>query len=205
MKNKPKGYYNLILAIDCETSGIAPGPNPAYDYNTSQEFQPLSWGVIVADNEFNTIEETYVEIKYEPEIYKWQSQAEAVHGLSREHLEEYGIPMEDAVVEIAQLVLKYWGPETAVVVLGHNVQFDISFLQRMFDRFGLDIRIAHRSIDTNSIGIATVGTYTSDAYFDSMGLGLDRDGKHNALEDIRTTLKTTKSINQLWKAAYPQL
>ena len=44
VKNKPRGYFEKILAMDCETSGL--------NFNAvdpSDGFQSVSWGFAVAD------------------------------------------------------------------------------------------------------------------------------------------------------------
>ena len=81
-----KGFFGKILAMDCETSGVAVNTD-----DPSEGFQSISWGLVVVDaNTLNTIDEMYVEIKWDKES-KWDSKAEKVHGLTREYLEQHGL------------------------------------------------------------------------------------------------------------------
>ncbi len=199
---KPKGYFKKLLAIDCETTGL----NWDTD-DPSIGHQPVSWGIIVADAEtLKPIEELYVEIKWNDESKAAQkadpefgAKASSIHGLTSEYLEKHGILEEEAVIKIATLILKYWGPNTQVKALGHNVHsFDVPFLRAMLRRYGIDIPIGSRHYDSNSIGFCTVGAFTSDALFDTMGF--DSRNAHNALEDARMALESCRRIRILWNA-----
>jgi len=200
--DKPKGYFEYLLAIDCETTGL--------DWDAddpSNGHQPVSWGLIVADAKtLKSVEELYVEIKYneasklarasDPEF---GVDAANIHGLTFKHLEEHAISEEEAVILIANLILKYWGPTSQVKTLGHNVHmFDMPFMRAMFRRYNIHIPFGSRHYDTNSIGFATVGAYVSDALFATMGF--DNRNVHNALEDARMALESARRIKVLWNA-----
>lgn len=202
LKNKPKGHFAKLLAIDCETTGI----NYASD-DPSVGHQAVSWGVIVADAEtLKPIDELYVEIKWNEESKaakaadpEFGAGASNIHGLTSEYLEENGIPEDEAVMLIANLILQHWGPTSAIKTLGHNVHmFDVPFLRAMFRRHDIDIPIGSRHYDSNSIGFCTVGAVTSDDLFATMGFD-DRNG-HNALEDARMALESCRRIRVLWNA-----
>lgn len=200
--DKPKGYFEHLLAIDCETTGLDwDGDDP------SNGHQPVSWGLIVADAKtLKPVEELYIEIKYNETSKKARAAdpefgvgAANIHGLTFKYLEEHGITEEEAAVLIANLIIKYWGPTSQVKTLGHNVHmFDVPFLRAMLRRHGIDIAFGSRHYDTNSMGFATVGAYVSDALFATMGFD-DRDG-HNALEDARQALESARRIKVLWNA-----
>lgn len=205
IQNKPKGYFEKILAIDCETTGINfVTDNPLKPANPSDGHQAVSWGLIVADaTTLKPIEELYIEIKWneaskaaraaDPE---WGKGATKIHGLTYQHLEENGLSEEEAVVKIANLIIKYWGPTSAIKALGHNVHmFDIPFLQSLFLRHGIILPVGSRHYDSNSIGFIT-GAFTSDALFDTMGF--DARDSHNALEDTRMALESCRRIKVLW-------
>jgi DNA polymerase III epsilon subunit-like protein len=197
---KPKGYFQYLLAIDCETTGLNWD-----DDDPSNGHQALSWGIIVADAKtLKSIEELYIEIKYnddsrlmkqtDPEFGIY---AADIHGLTFDYLEKNGISEEEAVLKIANLILKYWGPTSQVKTLGHNVHvFDVPFLRSMFRRHGIEIPLGSRHYDTNSIGFATTGAYISDALFETMGF--DPRGSHNALEDAKMALESARRVRVLW-------
>lgn len=206
-KNKPRGHFDYLLAIDCETTGIClNNDSPVYNPNTGERHQTVSWGVIVADAKtLKPIEEKYVEIKWNLESLKQKKdnpnfgkRAEEIHGLTRNYLEENGIDEEDAVVEIGGLILKYWGPEVSIRTLGHNVHmFDLQFLRDMFERHEIHLRFGNRHYDTNSVGFVTFGTFNSDDLFETVGF--DPRGAHNSLDDAKMALETARRIRVLFQ------
>lgn len=197
---KPAGYMERILVVDSETSGMAfNSDDPSIDAVTGQTYQSVSWGLIVADaSTFQPIERLYVEIKWNGESL-WSAKAQEVHGLTLEYLEDRGMSEEAAVVAIASLILKYWGPECPVSLAGHNVaSFDLPFLRRLLRSQGIEVRFAHRHVDSSSVGLATFGTFTSDGLFEAVGI--DARGKHNALEDAEHSLTALRTVKQLFNA-----
>ena len=198
---KPRGYIELALFIDFETSGIAyNSEDPTHDPISGDTYQAVSVGLVVANAQtLKPIEDLYVEIKWNGKS-KWDKRAEAVHGLSLAHLEEFGVDEEDAVLEIGSLILKYWGPESPVCLGGHNVAtFDKFFLNRLLRTHGIVVRFGSKTIDTNAIGFATFGTHNSDDLFAEIGLP-DRDPEHhNALVDAQNALTTVRTVRQLFQ------
>lgn len=198
MHDNPKGYFKNLLAIDCETTGV--------NYETDDPSvgnQAVSWGLIVADGTtLEPIEELYVEIKWndiskasrkaDPE---WGKGATKIHGLTYEHLENNGVTEEEAVIQIVNLIIKYWGPTTQIKFLAHNVNFDICFIRAMCRRHDIELPIGGRNYDSNSIGFGTIGSYTSDQLFETVGYNT-RDS-HNALEDTRMALGSCRRIKKL--------
>ena len=198
---KPPNFYTNLLAIDCETTGI--------NFNStdpSDGQQALSWGIIVADTQtFTPIEKLYLEVKWnnaskqsrelDPTFGK---RAEEIHGLSFDYLEENGIEEEDAVIEIVSLILKYWGPDTCVHTLGHNVHlFDLPFLRATCARYDIPLKFGNRHIDTSSIGLCTVGAYDSNSLFYAYGFEERKD--HHAMTDIEQTLQVAQMTKLLWQ------
>ena len=194
---KPRGYFDYFLAIDCETSGMAFNEDdPSINTKTGQIYQSVSWGLIVVDaTTLKTVEELYLEIKWDGES-EWDKKAEKVHGLSLAYLEEHGMTSEEAVVAIAGLILKYWGPDVPVCLAGHNVQtFDMPFLKRLLRSQGIDIKFGNRHIDTNSIGFGVYQTYNSDDLFEMVGCA--KRAEHNALDDARNVVRSIRVTRSL--------
>jgi len=200
MYDKPRGYFEKILAIDCETTGL--------DWNAddpSTGHQPISWGVIVANaHTLTPIEELYVEIKYNEQSKQSRAKdktfgvgAANIHGLTFKYLEENGIEESAAVEKIANLILKYWGPINKIHVLAHNANFDKCFLRTMFRRVGIELPFSARTYDTNAAGYLTTGAYISDALFETMGFA--NRNAHNSMEDIKMTLESARIIKSLWE------
>lgn len=200
----PRGYFEKVLAIDVETSGMFydnQSDDPSHNAATGEDYQIVSIGLIVADvATFKPVEKLYLEIKWDGESL-WSKKAEAVHGLSVDYLEENGVDQEEAVVEIANLIIKYWGPDVPLCLLGHNVAtFDLKFLKRLFKKYGLEVRFGNRYIDTMSIGVATFGTFNSDDLFASAGFPERDPAKHNALDDAMMALQSARMVKELWQS-----
>jgi len=193
--DKPRAYFNLLFAFDCETSAI----NFDNKLNPAKGCQAVSWGIMVLNaNTLETLEELYLEVKWNGES-EWSMDAEKVHGLSKEYLEENGMDEQDALVEIANLIGKYWAGDTMVNTLGHNsISFDLPFLFDLYDKHGLKLKFSYRNIDTNTLGFTLLRTYNSDDLFTS--LALPERKIHNALEDIRYTVECVRRIRILWDA-----
>lgn len=198
-EKKPRGYFNKLLIVDSETSGIAMGcDDPSFNPHTGEEYQSVAWGLIVADAQtLKVIEELYIEIKWDG-VSKWEAAAQKVHGLTPQYLEKNGLTTEDAVLEIASLILRHWGPESAVSLAGHNVAtFDLPFLRRLLRKCEIEVKFGNRHVDTNSVGFSTFVTYNSDDLFDAVGCA--PRAEHNALDDARNVLqalRVTRSVFQ---------
>lgn len=199
---KPRGYFDFILAIDAETSGIAFGCDDAsYNPVTGETFQSVSWGIIVADaNTLTPVEELYVELQWDGKSV-WSPGAEKVHGLSKQYLADHGLTSSEAVEAIANLIIKYWGPANSIVTLGHNVStFDLWFLKRLMRSEGIELKFGNRHVDSLSVGFGTFGTYNSDDLFNAAGLP-DRDpSKHNALDDARNALESVRIAKMVFNS-----
>lgn len=196
-----RGYFQYLLAMDCETSGMFFNhDDPSIDPTTGKTFQSVSWGLVVADAiTLQPIEKLYLEIKWNGES-EWSERAQAIHGLTLEHLERHGLTEEEAVIEIGQLLLKYWGPDGNIRCLGHNVAtFDLWFLKRLMRKFEIELKFGSRHIDTSSIAFGTIGAYNSDDLFSTLGFGERDPAKHNALDDALLALRSVKVIRTLWK------
>ena len=201
---KPKGYFERILAIDCETTGLAVNrDDPSYDPESGDEYQAISWGLVVADAKtLKPIEKMYIEIQWNGES-KWDMRAQEVHGLTKEHLAANGFTEEEAVEAIGTLIMKYWGPNVSIKTLGHNVvSFDIPFLKRLFRRHGINLRFGARHIDTSSIGFVNWGTFISEDLFQM--IGFDVRGDHNALEDALMSLEAARVTTLLFNKCLQQ-
>lgn len=179
-----------LLAIDVETTGFSKGSDPALNH------QIVSIGLIVADSDFNAIDEFYCEIKWNGTSL-WTTSAENIHGLTREYLDANGIEEEDAVVKILEFILKYYDPDEPIVFLGHNVKgFDIAFLKKLINKYNMDLKIAHRAVDSFSVGFTCFGANNSDELFSYF---YDNRTTHNALEDARMSLGVCRKTKKIMK------
>lgn len=183
--------FHKFLAVDVETTGMCTvGDDPSVGY------QMVSIGLIVSEpRTFKEIEELYLEIKWNGES-EWSDFAFNIHGLSKEYLEENGVDEDEAAAQILELIMRHFDTTKTIVLSGHNVaSFDRYFLKSLFRKFDIELKFAHRMIDSFSIGLVSVGAYDSDDLFAKMGLPPRK--LHNSLEDIRYTLKSIRMINKL--------
>ena len=185
-------HFQKFLAIDCETSGMTFGDDPSKDY------QMVSVALIVSDTiTYQELDSLYLEIKWNGES-KWEPKAEAIHGLTKEYLEENGVDEEEALADILEFLDKHFDLTKAITLCGHNAaNFDKPFLKSLLRRFEVDLKFSHRTIDTFSVGLIAVNAFDSDELFDNMGFPPRKE--HNALEDIRLSLKSLRVINKLMK------
>jgi hypothetical protein len=210
MKKKSKQQTPQYgLCMDWETSGATWGGD------SSKEYQGLSFGAIVFDAKtFEEVDKIYVEIKFNSK-WKWSAEAEAIHGMSQAYLEENGISQEDAAIKLAEFILKYWGPDSKVMFMGHNAEFDRRFSNQLLNEIEIEfsvekqtqftswIQLHHVILDTSPLGFVAVGLFKSDLLFEKMGF--EQRGDHNALQDAEQTLATAKAIRDLVSIALEQL
>ena len=212
MALKPKTHFKYLFAVDSETTGVCIGNKDALlrlddEGNEIERHQALSWGIIITDAEtMKPVETVYIEVKWNESSKaqreadpKFGTYAENIHGLTFDYLEENGVDEEEALVLIANLIIKYWGNTRPMNCLGHNVHFDIRFLSDLLDRFGIDTRFSQRHIDSFTIGMSMWDCYDSDELFSLVCGGTERKD-HNALEDIQLTLEAVRTTRNLFKA-----
>lgn len=193
--------FDYILAVDLETSGMFFGvDNPCYDPETGRQYQIVSIGLVVANADtLKPVEELYLEIKWDG-VSLWDNKAQSIHGLSLDYLEKNGMDEEEAVVEICNLILKYWGPEGYVSLLGQNVAtFDLWFLKHLLKKYDLNVKFSRRHVDSFSLGFGALNTYTSDQLFEAVGLPVRQ--YHNALDDAKSSLKAARTIRLIVQQA----
>ena len=198
---KPKNQPKFGLGIDWETSG-SDWDDPD---GSHKKYQGVSFGVVVFDTDtFEPIETLYRELHFDTDKYNWSKEAEAIHGLSQEHLAKHGVSREEACADLVELIVKYWGTTGKPIFLGHNADFDIKFTNQLITDFGLPkLNLFHVMLDTSAAGFINLGLYKSDMLFEK--LGFDKRGKHNALDDILMTLETCKILKGLTSYAMTEI
>jgi hypothetical protein len=195
--HEKRGEFTKVLAFDCETSGINLGQiDPAVHYKM------VSAGFIVANINFEPIEELYIEFKWDDptctEKFYWDNKAEAIHGLSQKYLNEHGKTEAEAAEAVGGLIYDHWGLNDVIVLLGTNVaSFDQFFLRKFLERQGLKFKFSHRMLDTFSLAMGTIRAFNSTELFEL--IGCRGEGTHNALQDAGCSLKSFNVLNRLWR------
>lgn len=179
---------NKLLAIDVETTGFSKGDDVAANH------QILAIGLIVADAKFNELDKFYCEIKWNGESH-WDKNAEKVHKLSIEYLEENAMDEDEAVLAITEFLLKHYTVSDYLYFLGHNAKgFDIVFFKKLMSKFGIEFNIAHRTVDSFGVGFTCFGADNSDSIFK---IFYDERKAHNALEDAEMALGVCRNVRKL--------
>jgi DNA polymerase III epsilon subunit-like protein len=183
------GKYGL--AIDWETTGSNFGGDSTVDY------QGIAFGAVIFDTTtFEPVQTLYRELHFDASKYKWTEGAEKIHGLSQEHLALHGVPREEALADLLELIAEFIGTESKILFLGHNVDFDIDFTDQLARDFGIPLKIHHVKIDTSGMSFAVIGEYKSDKVF-AFFEGEERAKQHNALDDCMMALNVVKTIRAL--------
>ena len=192
---KPKFHPKFGLCLDWETSG-SDWDDPR---GSVVRYQGVTFGAAIFNtDDFSPVETLYRELKFDDSKYNWSTEAEKIHGISREHLEKFGVDREEAAADLFEMILKYFGPNEKIMFLGHNCQFDIDFTNQLSTDVGLPkMNLHHVQLDTSALGFITLGLYKSDHLFTRMGF--NRPEKHNALDDVMMTLNTCATINGIMK------
>lgn len=215
-KSKPEGWCQFILAMDCETTGLCfKTPDPTENPITGEKHQAVSWGFIVADSHtLKPVEELYMEIMWNDDSIRQRIKnkdfgvrAEEIHKLTFDYLEDNGIEEQTAVIRILKLIRKYWGTDSSIRCLGHNVAtFDLFFLKSLLRRFDLtdeNVKFSNRQIDTSSAGFINFESYTSNQLFKQCKL--TERGTHNALEDTKMALKSAEIMRAIFQLGYAEI
>lgn len=182
--------FNKFLAIDLETSGMSfQNDDPSNNY----EYQIVSIGMIVSNTKtYSEDAILYREIKWNG-TSEWNAKAETIHGMSKEYLEESGLDEEDAVIDIVEFIMEHFDTTKPIVLMGHNVvSFDKPFFKALLRKHGISLKFSHRAIDSFPVGLLVVDAYDSNELFDKMGFPPRKE--HNALEDIKYTLKAFRGV-----------
>lgn len=191
----PSGFIPKFgLCIDWETSGSD------FDGDSSIAYQGIAFGAAIFKlDTFEIIDRMKRYIKFDDRKYKWTESAEKIHGISKSFLNENGISQEEAALDLANFVFSYFGPAPKVMVLGHNVDFDIAFTKQLLIPYEVMFKIHHVKLDTSVAGLIAFGKYKSDQLFELVGLA-DR-GTHDPLQDVEYTIELAKSIRLLVNSA----
>ena len=149
---------------------------------TTRKYQGISVGALVLNGDtLETVDQLYLEIKFDAEKYSWTTSAERIHGLSVDYLNANGIEREEAAIILAEFILKHFDNLDDVIFGGHHVDFDIAFTNQLLRDFDLSEVVPHHiRYDTSVVGAVVFGIPSSKKLFEFFGF---ERGTHNAFED----------------------
>jgi oligoribonuclease (3'-5' exoribonuclease) len=171
---------HIALAfLDCEFGGLDP------DLHDITEI-----GVIVTD--YRLVELASAEWKVLARPERVTTEAAAIFGYDAERWAREGVPLRQALGELAALL----PPGHTVVPAGQNVRMDVLFLEKGYKACGLAVPFDYHVIDLATLFYAW--SLVAGEQLPALSLrqaaghaGLARSGtEHHALEDARLTLET---------------
>jgi hypothetical protein len=184
-----KNTINKVAAISIETSGINKD-----DCNKGKDYQILSFGIIIADAKtFNPIDNIYGQVKWNGESI-WNVNLEPMHGFTKEYLNENGVDEEVAAAIIGKIFFDHF-ETNPIILLGHNIStFGYWFIKNILDKYGIDLCISIRMLDTFTIGKTFFNLDNSKEIFSL----LNRPEKMNSLERADACLQLFRIIKKEW-------
>lgn len=179
-----------LLFIDTETGGLDP-----------EKHSLLSVGLVVWDS---VLGECYsVEYHLKNENYRITKAAQRINKLTDSDFNDAIIP-QTLIEKIKGIKEEYFADYAAIPLAGHNTQFDVQFIKKMFkdNRRSFDNVFLHRIVDTYSIlkflqdgGLIADAINSSAQAFKFFGISVD--GRHTALGDAKATMRLYEKMLQL--------
>lgn len=172
----------VISCIDTETTGL--------NKNTDRIIQ---LAVTNFDENFNILLDKVWYIKPSG-TWKINPDAQAVHNISEEYINEHGVPLKSIVPELLEILAD--NP----ILTYNGATFDISFVQREFEREGLETGFEnHEFIDAFDIERRVNSNKLADAY--RRYFGEDFENAHDASSDVHATIKVYQKQCEIHKDA----
>lgn len=187
-----------LLVIDTETGGLDPTTHSI-----------LSVGAIVwEDGKLGDSFEVYV---LEPTL-QVDNKAMEINRISLPWLQQHGLSPVDAVNQFVDFIgrnfKEYQDKGDKIPVAGHNVNFDVGFLKRLFSLANKDYErvFSHRVLDTAGIlrflslaGKISIHGAGSTAAFDYFNINISSSERHTSLADARATGQLLTKLVELVK------
>ena len=178
---------SLIISLDVETGGLDPWCNSLLSLGAVA----LYGGKVLQDENFYSL--------VKAPVYHVTAGAMKVNGLSLTELDENGVSISEvgknfrAFVERMQAAVATEGAKPPrPTILGHNVKFDLGFLEQ---NLGKEF---FKPFDYHTLDTSVIAAFLRDIGLDNpAGLSLEKlcsyydipHGKHNALGDALSTAK----------------
>ena len=179
-----------LLFIDTETGGLDPAKNSL-----------LSVGFVVWDS---VLGDYYsAEYRLKNENCRITKTAQKINKLTDSDFDDAIAPLT-LIKKFEEIKEDYFDDYKAIPLAGHNTQFDVQFLKKMFkdNHRSFDSIFSHRIVDTYSIlkflqdGCIIKDTINSSAQAFKF-FGIVVDGRHTALGDAQATMRLYEKMLQL--------
>ncbi len=175
-----------LLVLDTETGGL----NPETDALLSIGLVDWCDGRVTRQQE----------ILIDAEHLACSPKALEVNGIDLELHHAYSVPRAHAAKQIQD----FCRPMGRAIITGHNVQFDIGFVRRLFTPEALRATFSHRALDTLQLlmflghaGLIPDGIGKLDQAMSHFGLTMPEGKRHTALGDALVTAELyTRLLDQ---------
>ena len=165
-----------LLVLDCETGGL----NPETDALLTVGLVDWSDGAVLRQSE----------ILVDAEGLECHPRALEVNGIDLTAHHAYSVPRAYAAKQIQD----FCRPMGRAWITGHNAQFDIGFIRRLFTPEALRATFSHRVVDTLQIlaflehaGLIPPGIAKLDQAMTYFGISMPEGKRHTALADALVT------------------
>ncbi len=182
---------NRYVFIDTETGGVNPDKHSL-----------LSIGVCVWDRESGILD--YKEFYVKNDEYVVTKHAKEMNKFNLYEHELKAILPNDIINSLLEFCKKYFPDNVAFPLIGHNIQFDVNFLKKLFkdNNRSFNQYFSHRYIDTYSVfktcvlaGLIEKNLNSSADAFSYFGIKVK--GRHSALGDCIATVELYENLLKL--------
>lgn len=196
MKNK---YINRLLFIDTETGGQDPNKHSLF-----------SIGLVVWDKHEGILDQMELFIKSEQYVYT--KEAININHFEVQNHEQKAVKPKEAIRIIDSFLSRNFIDEYKVPIAGHNVQFDVNFLKKLYytNNASFSNRFSHRIVDTYSIarflvdvGFINLETISSSELFRNLNIKVNE--RHSALSDAFATAELYSKLITLFRSKWQDL
>jgi len=190
-----------ILVIDTETGGLS-----CRDHSLLT-IAGIAW---TPEQQPRPLFSFYVK---EPKISTTPKALE-INRVDLEKVESEGLTPKEAVEAIRYALDQHYGPSREPVMpCGHNIEFDIGFLERLYKMAGVSPRkdFSKTSLDTVTVfrffmatGLIPPGKANADRMFSSLGIPMPDEHRHTALGDAwATALSLSRMAQSVKRGQFP--
>lgn len=182
-----------ILVIDTETGGLSPREHSLLT------IAGIAWS---PEAQPRPLFSFYVK---EPQIYTTPKAME-VNRVDLSKVESEGLTPKEAVDAIRYALDHHYGPSREPVMLcGHNIGFDVGFVERLYRMANAKYRddFSKKTLDTIAIfqffmaaGLIPPGKANGDRMFSSLGIPIPDEHRHTALGDAWATALSLSRMAQ---------
>lgn len=194
---------NPILVLDTETGGLNPREHSLLTvagiaWTPTAQPRPL-FSLMVRESSFSV-----------------QPEAMAINRIDLSVVEKEGLTPKEAVEAIRYALDQHFGSNRGPITLaGHNISFDVGFLQRLYRLgkadYGQDF--SRRTLDTATIftffmasGLVPHGKANGDRMFAALGVPIPSEHRHTALGDAwATALSLSRMAQTLRRGRLPEV